>query len=118
MYITLSIEATVYADSDDKYSSIFKNFKDEKSLDYYQNLNIELSIYRCLEFGTRGRSSTYKWRQSVLVLSLTQSAERSKCFQRWIVCIESKGGEKNAPPVHIGLNQGLREESGWMLDHY
>lgn len=27
----LSIEATVYADSNDKYSSIFKNVKDKKA---------------------------------------------------------------------------------------
>ena len=47
MYIMLSIEATVYADSNDKYSSIFKIFKDKRSWDYYQNLNIVLSIYRC-----------------------------------------------------------------------
>lgn len=31
MYRTLSIEATVYADSDDKYSSIFKNLKDKNA---------------------------------------------------------------------------------------
>lgn len=61
MYIMLSIEATVYADSNDKYSSIFKISKTKQSWDYYQNLNIVLSIYRfVLEFGTRGRSSTYR----------------------------------------------------------
>lgn len=46
MYIMLSIEATVYADSNDKYSSIFKISKTKQSWDYYQNLNIVLSIYR------------------------------------------------------------------------
>lgn len=47
MYIMLSIEATVYADSNDKYSSIFKISKTKKSWDYYyRNLNIVLSIYR------------------------------------------------------------------------
>lgn len=50
----LSIEATVYADSDDKYSSIFKNLKDKINGDYHQYLNTVLRIYRCLEFGTRG----------------------------------------------------------------
>ena len=30
MYIMLSIEATVYADSDDKYSSIFTHFQEEE----------------------------------------------------------------------------------------
>lgn len=56
MYIMLSIEATVYADSDDKYNSIFKistKRQTKKSWDYYQYLNIVLSIYRSLEFGTR-----------------------------------------------------------------
>lgn len=82
MYIMLSIEATVYADSNDKYSSIFKNFKDKKSWDYYLNLNIVLSIYRfVLEFGTRGRTSTSRALKCP-VPPLTQSAERSMCFPR------------------------------------
>lgn len=63
MYKMLSFEATVYADSNDKYSSIFKisktKKKKKKSWDYYQYLNIVLRIYRCLEFGTRAWSSTY-----------------------------------------------------------
>lgn len=43
MYIMLSIEATVYADSNDKYSSIFQiSDKKKKSWDYYQHLNIVL----------------------------------------------------------------------------
>lgn len=47
MYIMLSIEATVYADSNDKYISIFKISKTKKRRwDYYQNLNIVLRIYR------------------------------------------------------------------------
>lgn len=64
----LSFQATVYADSNDKYNSIFKiskakkrrNEKNKKTnWDYYQYLNIVLHIYKCLEFGTRGLSSTY-----------------------------------------------------------
>lgn len=54
MYIMLSIEATVYADSNDKYSSIFKISKTKKSWDYYQNLNIVLSIYRLFGVWYRG----------------------------------------------------------------
>lgn len=62
MYIMLSIEATVYADSNDKYSSIFKisKTKKKKAGIIIKNLNIVLNIYRCLEFGTRAWStSTY-----------------------------------------------------------
>lgn len=73
MYIMLSIEATVYADSNDKYSSIFKISK-TKSWDYYQYLNIVLNIYRCLEFVTEGWLSTYN-ALKCRVPSLTQSAE-------------------------------------------
>lgn len=59
MYIKLSIEATVYADSSDKYSSIFLKFRFRNKQDY-QYLNIVLRIYRCLEFDTPGTSLTYK----------------------------------------------------------
>lgn len=54
MYKMLPLEATVYADSNDKYNSIFKISKTKRKTnwDYYQFLNIMLSIYRCLEFGT------------------------------------------------------------------
>lgn len=68
MYIMLSFEATVYADSKDKYSSIFKTSK-TKSWDYYQYLNIVLSIYMF-----------EVWYQGLTVPSLTRSAERSMCF--------------------------------------
>lgn len=44
----LSIKGMVYVDSNDKYGSIFKKTKKKKKRwDYYQNLNIVLSIYKC-----------------------------------------------------------------------
>ena len=52
MYIMLSIEATVYADSNDKYSSLLITKKQNGILIRY--LNIVLLIYRCLEFSTWG----------------------------------------------------------------
>lgn len=92
MYTMLSIRATVYvSDSHDKYNSIFKIFENKqnkKSWDYYQYLNIVLSIYRCLEFGTRGFFffCIFIFSNSIAlkcpVPSLTQSAERSMCFPR------------------------------------
>lgn len=75
MYIMLSIEATVYVDSNDKYSSIFK-ISETKSWDYYQNLNIVLSIYRC--FGVWYQGVCRLWKCPVL--SLTRSVEQSVIF--------------------------------------
>lgn len=46
----LSIQATVYTDSNDKYTSIFNVSKRGLSSQFkYSNI----SIYKCLEFGTR-----------------------------------------------------------------
>lgn len=95
MYTMLSIEATVYADSNHKYSSIFKILKDKINWDYHQYLNTVLSIYRCLEFGTRGWLSTYK-----VSCPVTDSVRRGQRVSH--VCIESKS------LVPLGRQCGVR----------
>lgn len=58
MYIMLSIEATVYADSNDKYSSIFQISK-KKKLGLLSELKYSVKyLHVFLEFGTRGVLST------------------------------------------------------------
>ena len=86
MYKMLSLEATVYADSDDKYSSIFKISKTKKSWDYYQYLNIVLRIYRRLVWYQGLVDYLYS-----IKVSCPATAERSMRFPTLKICIESKG---------------------------
>lgn len=110
MYIMLSIEATVYADSNDKYSSIFQISKKKKSWDYYQNLNIVLSIYMCFWSLVPGVCCLLK----CPVPSLTWPAERSVCFPYWKVAQKVNGalvraelGKKN---TFFCFKSGVPEE--------
>lgn len=61
MYIMLSIEATVYADSNDKYSSIFKisKTKKKKSWDYYQELKYSVKYLQVFGVWYQGLVDVY-----------------------------------------------------------
>lgn len=75
MYIMLSIEATVYADSNDKYSSIFQISK-KKKLGLLSELKYSVKyLHVFLEFGTRVCCLL-----KCPVPSLTWPAERPVCF--------------------------------------
>lgn len=116
MYIMLSIEATVYADSNDKYSSIFqistkKTKQNKKIWDYYQNLNIVLSIYMCFWSLVPGVCRLLK----CPVPSLTRPAQRSARFPTLEGCIESKrsigqGGVRRINVTHGFLNHECQEK--------
>lgn len=82
MYIMLSIEATVYADSNDKYSSIFKISKTKK-LGLLSELKYSVKYLQVFGVWYQGLVVYLLYRElKCPVPSLTQSAEGSACFLR------------------------------------
>ena len=62
MYIMLSIEATVYADSNDKYSSIFKTSKTKK-----QTNKQKLGLLSVLKYSVKYLQVFGVWYQGLVV---------------------------------------------------
>lgn len=88
MYIMLSIEATVYADSNDKYSSILK-FSKTRKLGLLSELKQSVMYLQAFGVWYQGpRSSTHDGIK--VSRPVTDSRlQRSMCFPCQKVCIES-----------------------------
>lgn len=102
MYIMLSIEATVYADSNDKYSSILK-FSKTRKLGLLSELKQSVMYLQAFGVWYQGpRSSTYDGIKVSRPVT-DSSLQRSMCFPCQKVCIESgrSVGKENVFPGEI-----------------